>query len=75
MTRKAALQAAMELPPEERLELVHEIWDSLAPSVAELPLSDELRDELERRLAEYERNPSDVIPWEQVRAELRGGRK
>jgi putative addiction module component (TIGR02574 family) len=28
------------------------------------------REELDHRLAEYQRNPDDVIPWEQVRAGL-----
>jgi putative addiction module component (TIGR02574 family) len=36
----------------------------------DLPLTDEQRDELERRIELYERNPEDVIPWEEVRARL-----
>jgi putative addiction module component (TIGR02574 family) len=37
----------------------------------EIPaLTDEQRAELDHRLAKYERNPSDVIPWEQVKAGL-----
>lgn len=33
-------------------------------------LTDEQRAELDRRIAKYEQNPSDVIPWEEVRARL-----
>ena len=35
----------------ERLQLVEEIWDSIAPSLEQLPLTQEQRDELDRRLA------------------------
>jgi putative addiction module component (TIGR02574 family) len=54
---------------EERLALVQAIWDSIAESTERSPLSDELRAELDRRLADHEANPGDTIPWEQVKAE------
>ena len=40
-------------------------------SVAEqLELTDAQREELDYRMARYEQNPANVIPWEQVRAGL-----
>lgn len=56
----------------ERIELAQDLWDSLSPEElgAELPLDDELRAELDRRIEDLERNPDAGIPWEQVRAEL-----
>lgn len=54
---------------EERLELVQAIWDSIAESEELPPLSDALRAELDRRLADHEANPGAAIPWEQVRDE------
>jgi putative addiction module component (TIGR02574 family) len=33
-------------------------------------LTDEQRAELDYRVARYQNNPSDVIPWEQVKAGL-----
>jgi putative addiction module component (TIGR02574 family) len=36
----------------------------------ELSLTDVQRDELDYRLGQYERNPDEVIPWEEVRAGL-----
>jgi putative addiction module component (TIGR02574 family) len=59
-----------KLPIPERLQLVEEIWDSIAQEAKSLPLSDELRAELDRRWAEHERDPSSAVPWEQVRSEL-----
>jgi putative addiction module component (TIGR02574 family) len=32
-------------------------------------MSDEMRDELDRRLADHEAHPDDVVAWEQVKAE------
>jgi putative addiction module component (TIGR02574 family) len=55
---------------DERLRLVGDIWDSIAeeaqtdPSV--LPLTDTQRAELDRRLAEHERDPSSAVPWEEA---------
>jgi len=55
---------------EERLALMHEIWDSIAAEPGRTHLTDAQRKELERRVAEDDANPDDVIPWEQVKARL-----
>jgi putative addiction module component (TIGR02574 family) len=57
------------LSVDERLALVHEIWDSIAAEPGHTSLTDAQRRELERRIAEHEANPGDVVPWEQVKAE------
>jgi putative addiction module component (TIGR02574 family) len=52
----------------EKYELLDVLWESLE---AHLPaLTDEQRAELDCRVASYEQNPSNVLPWEQVRAGL-----
>ena len=58
------------LPVKERLALVEDIWDSITADSAALPLTDVQRDELDRRLAEYETNPDDVVPWEELRESI-----
>ena len=59
---------------DERLQLVEDIWDSIAEeanSRAEaLPLTPAQIEELQRRVADADAHPEDGIPWEQVRAEL-----
>lgn len=52
------------LPVEERLSLVEDIWDSIAADSAALLLTDAQRAELDRRLAEHEADPGDVVPWD-----------
>lgn len=52
----------------EKFELLDALWESLEAD--ELSLTDGQREELDYRLTEYERNPNEVIPWEQVRAAL-----
>ena len=42
------------LPIGERIQLVEELWDSIAADQALLPLTDEQRAELDRRLDAYE---------------------
>jgi putative addiction module component (TIGR02574 family) len=55
----------------ERIQLVEDLWDSIAQDPTEVPgLTDTQRLELRRRLREHERDPSTAVPWEQVRAEL-----
>ncbi len=55
---------------EERLALVEELWDSIAADSAAIPLTDAQRAELDRRLADHEATPDDVVPWEEVKASI-----
>lgn len=62
------------LSVDERLQLVGDIWDSIAeeanvkPDV--LPLTDEQKAELDRRLAEYEADPSSAVPMDKALADI-----
>lgn len=61
-----------DLPISERIQLVEDIWDSIADETPGLEpqLSAESRAELHRRLSEHRENPSSAVPWDQVRSEL-----
>jgi putative addiction module component (TIGR02574 family) len=48
--------------------LGEEIWDSIAADSAAARLTDAQRMELQKRIEEDDANPSDVTPWEQVKA-------
>ena len=58
------------LSVEERLALVEDLWDSIAEDGAAVPLTDAQRAELDRRLAEHEANPNDVVSWEEVKTTI-----
>ena len=53
----------------EKVELLDAVWESLEADAASL--TEAQRAELDYRIARHEQNPSDVVPWEQVRADLR----
>lgn len=59
----------MRLPPEGRLRLVEDIWDSLATSSADIPVPDWHREELDRRL----NDPTEqaTLSWDDVKARLK----
>ena len=55
---------------EERLTLVEELWDSIAADSSAVPLTQTQRTELDRRIAEHEANPDDVVPWEEIKTSI-----
>lgn len=56
---------------EDRLELVTAIWESIAAEPENLPLSDEVKAELDRRLERHKTHPHEVVDWEEVQATVR----
>ena len=56
------------LSPAERLQLVEELWDSLAPS--DIPLTPAQAEELDRREALHRANPGRGRPWREVLDEI-----
>ena len=61
--REAMLHAAMTLPPDERSELVKDIWDSLAAEADGVRLSEAQEAELERCWQAYLANPKAGNDW------------
>jgi putative addiction module component (TIGR02574 family) len=57
------------LPREQRIALVLELWDTIAAEPQQSLLTEAQRRELERRVAEDDARPDDVVPWEQVKAQ------
>jgi putative addiction module component (TIGR02574 family) len=68
---KALRDQVLQLSVAEKLDLIGEIWDSIPPNAEEFDLTPEQMQELDRRMAEHERDPSSAIPWEEVRERLR----
>ena len=60
-----------ELSPEERLELIEELWDSLSGQPDALALTDAQREELDRRIDEMDRDETLGEPWRDVLKSIR----
>ncbi|HYR43956.1 MAG TPA: addiction module protein [Terriglobia bacterium] len=60
-----------KLTPEERLDLIEELWDSLSADPSKIPLTDAQAEELDRRMAEMDQDDTLGIPWETVLAQIR----
>ena len=60
------------LTPEERLDLLEELWDSLGATPEAIPLTEAQRAELDRRLDDLEREGPVGIPWDEVLGRIRG---
>jgi putative addiction module component (TIGR02574 family) len=58
-----------ELTAAERIELIELLWESFVEDPDALPVTEQQRAELRRRLAEHERDPDGAKPWSEVRAE------
>jgi putative addiction module component (TIGR02574 family) len=65
------LNEIVALSVEERINLVQDIWDSIAADQACADLTDVQKQELERRTADYETNPDNVLTWEEIRASIK----
>jgi putative addiction module component (TIGR02574 family) len=63
----------LALPVQERVRLVEAIWDSISAVPEALPLTQWQREELDRRLAEFEADPEAGSTLEEVFARIRRG--
>ncbi len=71
MDMSTALNAVREWPAVDQIVFVQQVWDQLAETGWKPELSDRQKDELDRRLAAYEADPTNVLTWEQVEDRVR----
>jgi len=62
------LSQARQLSVQDQLELVEALWDGIAKRNAVPGPTDAQKTELDRRLADHEANPDDVVSWSEVKA-------
>jgi putative addiction module component (TIGR02574 family) len=68
---KELLDRLMELSPADRVELAHDLWESVPVDHDSLPpVTQAQLAEAKRRLAQHRRDPGSAIPWEEVRERL-----
>ena len=62
---------ALRLSPQERLELIQEVWQSLSANPDSLQTSAEDIAELERRRSRYLSDPESLVDWNELKARIR----
>jgi putative addiction module component (TIGR02574 family) len=67
---KNVLDDILTLSVAERMQLVEDIWDSIAATPEAVPVTDAQRKELARRKRAHQRNPAAAKPWKEVRAKF-----
>jgi putative addiction module component (TIGR02574 family) len=67
----SALDAFRQWPLEDQIEFVHKAWDEILDAGWTPELTEAQKAELDRRLAAYEADPSNVLTWDEVLAHLR----
>lgn len=70
MSHTETLNAIKSWSVDDRVELVNQIWDSIADDNGVPKINDSLRTELDRRIAAYESDPINVVTWERIEAKL-----
>lgn len=58
------------LSVDERLQLIEELWDSIAANGAAIPLTSTQRAELDRRLADHAAHPDAGVRWDEVKSAI-----
>ncbi len=72
LNRQTILDAALTLPPQERADLVKDIWDSLANNPEALKLTPAQEQELDRCWDAYLADPKAGDDWPAVKAGILG---
>lgn len=61
-----------ELSTEQKIEYVMALWDRIGAADDEVPVSDEILAELDRRIDEHDRNPELSVTWEELKLRIWG---
>lgn len=70
MSATEILKAAKALPQAELVKLAQDFWEIIVEDGYDPELTSEQAAELDRRLAEFEKDPREGTPWERVEADL-----
>lgn len=62
------------LPVPEKLQLVEDLWDSIASDQEALPDHPAVIEEIRRRRARFDANPGSGVSWEALKKRIRTGR-
>ncbi len=69
---KVSIADVLQLSVAERIQLAEDIWDSLVEIPRPIALTEEQRDELDRRLDDYRQYPDNSIAWDSLKGLILG---
>lgn len=72
---KFSTASVLELPVPERLQLVEDIWNSIADAPEALEVTEDEKHLIDERLEAFHRNPQAGSPWEEVYVRITSRRK
>ena len=65
-----SIQQILKLSLSERILLVETIWDSVEADSKRIPVTEDQIRIVEKRMAEYKKNPTKVRSWDKVKRDL-----
>ena len=71
MSTDSLLADVLQLDAEQRLLFIEKVWESLRSNPSLVPMTDAQRQDLRRRLDEYQQDPSGNVSWEEVKRQVR----
>lgn len=69
----SAITELKTLSVPERLQLVEDLWDSIASDQMALPDHPQVVEEVRLRRARFEVNPSSGLSWDRLKEKIRSG--
>ncbi len=70
MRMEISIADILKLGVSERIQLVEDVWDSIASVPEAMPLTEKQKEEIDRRIAAYHANPSLGSPWKIVKKRI-----
>lgn len=58
------------LSKSEKILLINDLWDDIADTEDDFPLSLNTKELLDRRYEAFQANPADGLPWEEVKKKI-----
>lgn len=72
MENSILIKDLKKLSVAERIELVEDLWDTIAESPEMVETTEEQKQLLDKRLQAHARKPEEGSPWEEVKKRIRG---
>jgi putative addiction module component (TIGR02574 family) len=63
------LQQTRLLSPQDRMQLMEALWDQFSENESDVPLTAVQKQELDRRAADADLYPENLLSWDEVRSQ------